>query len=136
MADDKPKKKGASSLYDNSDMEDSRAKAKADERKGEEHAEAKKMAGEMEAEADESAGEKVAKGKEKSPHDIFMEGLKAIRQRHEKERRDHHEGHREALRSMGSRHDKEFSDHFSLHFGADGGTDKGGGEKMDAGAEE
>lgn len=124
--EEKPKRKGASSLYDNSEMDESKIKSKKDERAGEEHAEERKVEGE----ADESAGASAAatgdgNGDTTSPRDKFMEGLKAIRKRHEKERADYHNGHREHLRGMSARHDKEFSDHYDLHF-KEGGTAENG----------
>jgi len=64
-----------------------------------------------------------------SPKDMFLDGLKAIHKRHEKERMDHHGSMREAHRTMGSRHNKEIADHFDLSFGA------GGTAKKDASAE-
>lgn len=64
-----------------------------------------------------------------SPKDLFLEGLKGIHKRHEKERMDHHGAMREAHRTMGSRHNKEIADHFDLSFGA------GGTAKKDASAE-
>lgn len=69
-----------------------------------------------------------------SPKDMFLDGLKAIHKRHEKERMDHHGSMREAHRTMGSRHNKEIADHFDLSFGAGGtaGKDKASAKAGDA----
>lgn len=104
--DEKPKRKGGDALYDNSDMDGSKAKAKPADGEGDGGGE--KGAGGTDG---TTGGDKVT-----GPRDVFMEGLKAIRKRHEKERGDYHNGIREHLRTMATRHDKEFADHYDLHF--------------------
>lgn len=102
---------------------------------------AEKKAGEVAAEA--AGGEEKPKVEEKpsaaeekaaSPKDLFLDGMKAIRKRHESEMRDHHGNHRESMRQMASRHTKEIADHFDMHGAAEdkpsaeGAPAEGGGE--------
>lgn len=113
-------------LHDNSrssgdekPKEEKKPEAKKPESAAEEkpaaEAAAEKPAGEAEAPAAEAGPA------EAGPKDKFLDGMKAIRKRHETEHRDFHGNNREAMRQMSTRHGKEIADHFDLHF-SEGGT--------------
>jgi hypothetical protein len=84
-----------------------------------------------------AAEAKAAPAEEKaaSPKDMFLDGMKAIRKRHESEMRDHHGNHRESMRQMASRHTKEIADHFDMHGAGEAKADEGAGAPAEGGGE-
>lgn len=126
-------------LHDNArsskDAEKKPDPSPAEKKAGEEAADA---AGGEEKEPKAETKAETAEEKPASPKDLFMDGMKAIRKRHEGEMRDHHGNNREAMRQMASRHTKEIGDHFDLNFGAGGTSEKepaGGGTPAEGGRE-
>lgn len=69
-----------------------------------------------------------------APKDMFMDGMKAMRERHLRERRDAHGAHKKAIESMGERHEKEFTDHYDLHFKVAPAPAEAAGADADAGS--
>jgi hypothetical protein len=115
-----------SPLHDNprssKDAEKKPDPSPAEKKAGEEAADA---AGGEEKEPKAETKAETAEEKPASPKDLFMDGMKAIRKRHEGEHRDAHGNHREAMRQMSSRHSKEIGDHFDMHFTGGGTAEKG-----------